>query len=102
MRSRNSATSGLMSIPGCRILNMPASRDSCLRSEISASPAPGYWIFTATGSVFGRAPFPARGAPPPRPVPRADAARGGGAVVEVGKFAPPVRAELFGERLVHV
>ena len=42
-----------MSIPGWMILNMAASRESCLRSASRASPAPGYCTFTATVSVFG-------------------------------------------------
>ena len=47
-RSFSSSSSGLTSSPGISRPNSQPARLSWVKSPISARPAPGYWIFTAT------------------------------------------------------
>ena len=48
---------GLTSMPGSHDPAIRATRESWLRSDIRASAAPGYWIFTATSRPSRQTPL---------------------------------------------
>ena len=78
-------------MPGISGPNSPANRPSCVRSDSSASPAPGYWTLTAT--------LPA--VVPHRPVHLPDRGGRGRLVLELLEQVAPVLAEPLGQHLVH-
>ncbi len=95
MRARNSASSGFTSRPGWSTRNMPASRESWLRSARRALPAPGYWILTATRRpAFARVFHTARWTWPML-------AAAAGHVFEMHELVAPIGAQLGREHLVH-
>ena len=85
-------------MPGKTGATPRASRAIWRRSDISASPAPGYWTLTATSRS---APSSGGVVDPPAAVDLADRRGGGRRAVEPDQPLPPVVTEVGGELLAH-